>query len=83
MPVTTRCAHLQWRWLKEEDGSRIVDGGMTEMAVKRYSNENHVRSELISVFFAVIFYALAGMRGDERGNLFAHTILKLDDTISF
>ena len=48
--------------------------GMTEMAVKRYSNENHVRSEIISVFFAVIFYALAGMRGDERGNLFAHTI---------
>ena len=56
--------------------------GMTEMAVKRYSNENHVRSEIISVIFAVIFYPLAGMRGDERGNLFAHTILKLDDTIS-
>jgi hypothetical protein len=54
---------------------------MTEMAVKRYSNENHVRSEIMSVIFAVIFYPLAGMRGDERGNLFAHTILKLDDTI--
>ena len=29
----------------------------------------------------MIFYPLAGMRGDERGNLFAHTILKLDDPI--
>ena len=35
----------------------------------------------MSVIFAVIFYPLAGMRGDERGNLFAHTVLKLDDTI--
>ena len=57
--------------------------GMTKMAVKRYSNENHVRSEIISVIFAVIFYPLAGMRGDERKNLFAHTILKLGNTISF
>jgi hypothetical protein len=37
--------------------------GMTEMAVKRYSNENHLRSEILSVIFAVIFYP----RGDERG----------------
>ena len=83
MPVTTRCAHLQWWWRKEEKAAGLLMRGMTEMAVKRYSNENHVRSEIISVIFAVIFYPLAGMRGDERGNLFAHTILKLDDTISF
>ena len=37
---------------------------------KRYSNQNHVRLEILSVIFAVIFYPLAGMRGDERGNLF-------------
>ena len=37
---------------------------------KRYSNQNHVRLEIISVIFALIFYPLAGMRGDERGNSF-------------
>ncbi len=48
--------------------------GMTEMAVKRYSNENHVHSEIISVFFAVIFYPLAGMRGDEGEFVRTHEI---------
>ena len=79
--MTTRCAHLQWQLRKEEDGSRIADEGDDGDGRKRYSNQNHVRLEILSVIFAVIFYPLAGMRADERGNLFAHRILKLHDTI--
>ena len=41
---------------RKRTAAGLLMRGMTEMAVKRYSNENYVRSERLSVIFAVIFY---------------------------
>ena len=51
---------------------RVGDVGDGGDGRKRYSNQNHVLLEILSVIFVVIFYPLAGMRENERGNLFAH-----------